>query len=333
MMTDAQLHRIGTPQQEFKVMFDTGSANLWVFSKNCTTPACSKHNQYDSARSETYNSVTNNGHFIFIDLSYGGFYARGFLSTDIVNVANLNVRNQIFAEAVCISNEDLLNRQKIDGLLGLSYSNISVDGITPVFDNMIEQGLVSSRIFSFYLNREISADLGGELILGGSDPAYYEGDFTYIPVTVKGYWQITIDRIKMKSEDLCEESCQAIVDTGSSLILGPELDIANIYTLIGVDERKRLDCNRIFQLPTIRFIMGGKAFDLTGKDYIIRPQRNKNICITLFLETKKFGNEVKWILGMPFIGRYYTEFDMEKDRVGLALAKSSSKSILYRESS
>jgi len=55
----------------------------------------------------------------------------------------------------------------------------------------------------------------------------------------------------MKSENLCEESCQAIVDTGSSLILGPELDIANIYTLIGVDERKRvskryLSSNHIF---------------------------------------------------------------------------------------
>ncbi|XP_025266529.1 lysosomal aspartic protease-like [Camponotus floridanus] len=197
-----------------------------------------------------------------------------------------------------------------------------------VFDNIIEQDLVSPHIFSFYLNRDTSADLGGELTLGGSDPAYYEGDFTYIPVTRKGYWQITIDRIEMKFDYLCEESCQAIVDTGSSLILGPKLDIAKINTFIGVDDSRIVDCNKIFQLPTIRFIMGGKAFDLTGKDYIIRHPNNESICIIVFSKHYlKYHNEIKWVLGMPFIGRYYTEFDMERDRVGFALAKSSSKCI------
>jgi len=42
--------------------------------------------------------------------------------------------------------------------------------------------------------RDTSADLGGELTLGGSNPTYYEGDFTYVPVTRKVYWQFTIDR-------------------------------------------------------------------------------------------------------------------------------------------
>ncbi|GAB1867617.1 Lysosomal aspartic protease [Camponotus japonicus] len=76
--------RIGTPQQEFKVVFDTGSPFLWIFSKICTIPACSRHNQYDSARSETYNNTVKR----FLRFRYGSFDVEGYLAADKVNVSH-----------------------------------------------------------------------------------------------------------------------------------------------------------------------------------------------------------------------------------------------------
>ncbi|EFN61155.1 Lysosomal aspartic protease, partial [Camponotus floridanus] len=207
------------------------------------------------------------------------------------------------------------------GVIGLSYYQI-YGGIRTLFDYMIQQRLVSSRIFSFNLNRNVSADFGGKFIFGGSDPAFYEGKITYVPVTHRGLWQITIDSIRLNNFTWCEKSCQANVDTSTWKIIGPEKDVSLINRLIEINSHGSINCSRIFHLPTITFNLGGKAFDLTGKDYIIRVN-DKSICVTVFWKHDLiYDDKMKWILGIPFMGRYYTEFDMEKNRVGFAFAKN-----------
>lgn len=55
---------------------------------------------------------------------------------------------------------------------------------------MVKQGLVKEHVFSFWLNRNVSDETGGELVLGGVDPNHFKGKHMYVPVTHKGYWQV-----------------------------------------------------------------------------------------------------------------------------------------------
>ena len=86
---------IGTPPQLFPVIFDTGSANLWVPSTSCYSEGCLAHARFDHASSSTFSTSG-----VPIYIKFGTGRIAGTISQDVVHFHQLRIENQAFLEVL-----------------------------------------------------------------------------------------------------------------------------------------------------------------------------------------------------------------------------------------
>ncbi|XP_008295247.1 nothepsin [Stegastes partitus] len=314
---------LGTPEQNFSVVFDTGSADLWVPSSYCVSSACVLHKRFKAFESTSYR---HDGRLFGIH--YGTGHLLGVMARDTLKIGSLTAVNQEFGEAV-YEPGDIFMMGKFDGVLGLAYPSLAQILGNPVFDNLLAQKALDKPVFSVYLSRKTkTTSPEGELLLGGINEAMYTGPINWLPVTTKGYWQVKMDSVAVQgTSSFCPHGCQAVIDTGTSLIAGPPNDIFSLQQLIGATPTNfgefLIDCVRLSSLPHVTFVLGGTEYTLTADHYVRKEMLgDREMCFSGFQGIDIVSPEGPlWILGDVFLTEFYSIYDKGQDRVGLARAK------------
>lgn len=293
---------IGTPPALFTVVFDTGSSNLWIPSIECIFAGCKGKHKYDPTKSSTSHSAACEPLFI----PYGTGFVLGFLTQDVVTIDGVLVKNQTLGQAAYMA--EFFEDTPLDGILGLAFEEIAVDGVAPVFDNMMHQKLLPKNVFSVYLSN-VDGDSTSVISFGAIEEKYYVGNITFIPVLVPSYWLIGMDAVYVSGDPAYKcgtLDCLAVVDTGTSIIVAPPDAINPVIEKIGKVES---DCSNQKTLPTITFEFWGEKFDLGPEYYVIKETYDNGTSACVLGMEGMIATEPFWIIGDPFLRAYYTVFD------------------------
>ncbi|KAI8924712.1 aspartic peptidase domain-containing protein, partial [Entophlyctis helioformis] len=310
---------VGTPPQPLNVMLDTGSFTFWVRSTRCYLGnACrTSAAQYNPLRSSTFRNSTA----VEIERTYGdGTRVRCEINEDRLTFAGITVPNQ----KVCVvTGLQTSTSAREDGLLGLGPPQTR-DPVE-VFPNL--RGSFPASAVSFWYDRNVnSLDVatgivpnGGEVAFGLPDPARFTGEWSWLPIDQSTkHWAVTMDSVVVDGRTVPVEAADAttIMDTGTTLIILPY----NVFRVInnrmggksaGGNGVYTLDCKTVRSLPPVTFNLNGKPFTLTWdmQFYVVREY-----CVSAFGTVPNLPA----ILGVAFLRHFYTTFDYDNARVGLA---------------
>ncbi|KAI4531210.1 hypothetical protein MG293_019068 [Ovis ammon polii] len=277
--------------------------------------ACTSHPRFNPSLSSTYSSNEQT-----FSLQYGSGSLTGLLGYDTLTVQGIQVPNQEFGLSKTEPGTNFLYA-KFDGIMGMAYPSLSVDGATTVLQGMVQEGALTSPIFSFYLSSQQGSQDGGAVIFGGVDSRLYTGQIYWAPVTQELYWQIGIEEFLIgdQATGWCSAGCQAIVDTGTSLLTVPQQFLSALLQATGAQKDQYgqfpVDCNNIQNLPTLTFVINGMQFPLPPASYILSNDDSYCVLGVEVTYIPSQNGQPLWILGDVFLRSYYSVYDLGNNRV------------------
>ena len=228
---------IGQPRQRVRVLFDTGSSTSWLHLK--------------SALSRSFAALPAFGN---ISSKFGGgAELRGTVASDWCSLSAGGTAFRLVFGVVQERRGLVFETPHFGGLIGLGLGSQSAHSF---LDALFSQLGMQQQTVSFFLSKQ-PARLSALSIGEPPNPRYFHAPLHFVPLAALDEWQVRLTALivmdaRSGNRTRIQTAMHALIDTGSSLCLGPPDSIAMLQRVIGL----RADCSNWKTRPAVAFHFG-----------------------------------------------------------------------------
>lgn len=280
---------IGTPPQDFRVVFDTGSAHIVVPSSGCTNETCLEHRRYNVHNSSSALAINVDGNAVPDDelcdqvtIGYGtGSITGEFVREQVCPGASSGAAKD---EATCMDVSIVMavdmsaqpfRSFNFDGIFGLALDSLALSPEFSFFNSVAASNSGAIPQFGVFLTDGENGQQS-EIALGGHNTQRTLTPLQWAPVALPklGYWQVRVKEVRIggKLLDVCKDgSCRGIVDTGTSHLGVPGHTLNAFMDKLSIDtDASTEDCGQMDGLDLEIVLEGDISLNLSPESYM-RP--------------------------------------------------------------
>ncbi|ORY95433.1 aspartic proteinase [Syncephalastrum racemosum] len=345
--------QVGTPPQEFLLLFDTGSSDTWIPSKQCTKQdGCLSGKQYNAQLSSTHQDTEYK-----LNITYGTGNAVGNYFQDTVKVGDLQLENQMLAQVddnegpIANQNTTTADNQPdpytLDGIFGAGFPGNSImyrhfgKTYAPFPMALYEEGKIPEPVFSVFVGESDDTEWVGEVTFGGINQDKVAGNMVYTDVaalpnsegeSARDRWNVWVEGFQTKGTNFKfhGQGTPFTIDTGSNYMYLPT-DLAHqmAQTIAPeaqlVDDQYVVDCKHLQDQDEIKVVFPTSSSDASQEQKsvfinlpiskLVGQREEDQKCLLFFVPSDHF------IIGNMLLRNFVTVFDFGQHRIGFAPAK------------
>mmetsp|Transcript_37497 Transcript_37497/g.37048 ORF Transcript_37497/g.37048 Transcript_37497/m.37048 type:complete len:303 (+) Transcript_37497:124-1032(+) len=259
---------IGSKNQEFSMVYDTGSEWFWIPNKGCN--GCPNKNAFEAASSDTFVDTGVNQ-----ELVYGQGHVTGNIGTDMIGIGKDDAAQMRF---VLVDFAEDISGQKADGIAGLTPTTTL--GGDLMVEKLAGEGIINANEFTVFIGKagfdkswiEFGKNIDDQTDVKflNLEPLTPQDDLTY--------WSTPYTSLQAGDETLNLATKMTIWDTGTSLIGAKPDDVVTMAQALA--KGKEIGqipegflaslCDRVDDTPPLIFNFNGHEVKIEPKEFVLR---------------------------------------------------------------